>query len=191
MNKNVVMLLAGMLLLTLCLLFINSAVFSQPMIEYADFAANALQVQRAKTGHELLGNYSRFEFHHPGPAFMYMMAGGEFLFYDWTRIVPAPFNGELLACILFNCALLTVALLVIQTHLPGSLFPALAIAASVWFVSAVNITSLAADGLHGGLVSPWMPHMLLTPFLVFVAAIVSASTGRTEHLPVSALAGGC
>ena len=167
---------------------INRAIFTQPMIEYTDFAANALQVQEAKAGRELLGNYSRFHFHHPGPVFFYVMAAGEVVFYDWLQLVPAPFNAEMLAAILFNCACWALALVVLQEHFHGRLFGALGIAASVWFAAAVNLS--AADGLRGVIVSPWMPHMLLAPFLLFAAATVSAAAGRTGHLPLSALAAG-
>jgi hypothetical protein len=183
-----ILLLAGMLLFTGEVVAINRTVLTVPMIEYGDFAANALQIQEAKTGRELLGNYSRFQFHHPGPAFFYVMAAGEIVFYDWLHLVPAPFNAQILAAILFNCACLTVALLILGEHFRSRLFAALAITGSVWFAVAVNLSP--ADTMRGVLISPWMPHMLLAPFLLFAAATVSVAAGKAAHLPLSTFGAG-
>ena len=65
-------------------------VFGGPMYEWADFAANAFQIDRAKHLSELLGNYSRFGFHHPGPAFFYAYAASEVLFHDLLGVAGAP-----------------------------------------------------------------------------------------------------
>ena len=40
----------------------------------ADLAVNALYIERAKNGQELLGPYSRYNFHHPGPISFYLLA---------------------------------------------------------------------------------------------------------------------
>lgn len=64
------------------LLILNRDLFKVPIWEYTDFAANALQVERAKHFRELLGNYSRWGFHHPGPAFFYIFAFGERVLHD-------------------------------------------------------------------------------------------------------------
>jgi hypothetical protein len=81
------------LVFALIVLGINRALFTTSIIESSDFAANALQVQNAKHLAELLGNYSRWRFHHPGPAFFYIYAAGEWIFYDLLHLVPAPFNN--------------------------------------------------------------------------------------------------
>jgi hypothetical protein len=54
----------------------------------------------------LTGHYSRWHFHHPGPAFLYLFALGEFVFDDLFHVVPAPYNGQPLIAILFHGALL-------------------------------------------------------------------------------------
>ena len=46
-------------------------------VEAGDFAANSLQVLQAKTDIITEGHYSRFGFHHPGPAFLYTLAISE------------------------------------------------------------------------------------------------------------------
>ncbi|MBL9080255.1 MAG: hypothetical protein JNK76_00525, partial [Planctomycetales bacterium] len=54
------------LALVAVLLTINRDIlFHQPVCEVYDFAANALQINSAKVGLEIEGNYSRWKFHHP------------------------------------------------------------------------------------------------------------------------------
>src|SRR4029077_7570527 len=65
--------------------------------ETDDYAADSLQIIKAKHFRETLGQYSRYGFHHPGPAFFYVLGWGEFLFSDATHLVPTPFNGQLIA----------------------------------------------------------------------------------------------
>src|SRR5271165_5126166 len=80
----------------LLILVLNVQLFTKPIVEHSDFAANSLLVQQAKHFKLLTGHYSRWFFHHPGPAFLYLFALGEFLFHDVLHIVPAPYNGQLL-----------------------------------------------------------------------------------------------
>src|SRR5215471_288561 len=95
------------------LLVINRDLFRAPIWEYSDYAANAIQIERAKHFRELLGNYSRWAFHHPGPGFMYVFALGERLFHDWFRLVPGEMNSHILTAVLVNLAFLfgTIAIL--------------------------------------------------------------------------------
>src|ERR1017187_9572233 len=81
-------------LFLLLILALNADVFRKPIIEDGDFAANSLIVQQAKHLHLLVGHYSRWGFHHPGPAYWYLFALGEFLFYDTLHLVPAPRSEE-------------------------------------------------------------------------------------------------
>src|SRR6185295_9336068 len=73
-------------------ILLNNArpIFSDAHYETGDLAANSLQVIRAKHFELVLGNYSRFGFYHPGPAFFYVYAAGEALFHDVLGIVPTP-----------------------------------------------------------------------------------------------------
>src|SRR5580693_5029723 len=89
-------------------LSLNARLFSHSLYEVSDLAVNALQVQNAKHFRELLGNYSRWNFHHPGPAAFYMLAAGESVFYDTLPVVPAPLNAEFLTVLVFNTGCLFV-----------------------------------------------------------------------------------
>src|ERR1700753_3629488 len=88
------------------LLIINRELFNLPIFEYTDFAANAIQVERAKHFRELLGNYSRWGFHHPGPAFFYIFALGERVLHDWLHLVPSEMNAHILSMAALNTAFL-------------------------------------------------------------------------------------
>src|SRR5205085_9437564 len=70
----------------------SEAIFRTHIYEADDYAANSLQVLKAKSFHETVGNYCRFGFHHPGPAFFYVYAAGEAVFFDGVHVVPTPFN---------------------------------------------------------------------------------------------------
>jgi hypothetical protein len=76
--------------------------FRETHIEDGDFAANALQIRKAKTFGEIYGNYSRWRFHHPGPGFFYCYAAGEALLYDGLKAVPSPHNAHLFTGVLLQ-----------------------------------------------------------------------------------------
>jgi hypothetical protein len=44
---------------------------------WGDAAINGLSVLRAEHLQQLVGNYSRVGFHHPGPGYMYLLGAGE------------------------------------------------------------------------------------------------------------------
>ena len=177
-------LLIAFLVFASVLLVINRDLFRQPIIEYYDFAANALQVQRAMHFRELLGNYSRWGFHHPGPAFFYFLALGEYVFHNWLRTVPAAMNAHILTITLINSAFLFSAIRVFSAYIWSRLFAPAAIALSLVFVYVVN------DTIPGSaIVSVWMPHVLLFCFLLFLTACASVATGKMRHLPILTFTG--
>ena len=163
-------------------LAINGHWFRVPLVESSDWAANSIQIYHAKMFREMLGNYSRWLFHHPGPVFFYLLAAGESLFGDWLHVVPAPMNAHLVMLVLVNTALLFGSIEIFAQHFPGPLFRPLALAAAVLAIYNVN---LAHPG--SALVSLWMPHVALFPFLFFASACASVAAGRVGHLPLLAL----
>ncbi len=80
----------------------NRFLFSTRLYEDADMGANSILVEQARHFTLLIGNYSRDHFHHPGPAYMYVMAAGESLFWAWLHVVPTAWNGQLLAVYALN-----------------------------------------------------------------------------------------
>lgn len=77
------------------------------------------QVLAAKDFDLLVGNYSRVGFHHPGPALIYVQAFGEWLFYDVLNLVPIPWNGQAIGILLFNAAMMALALGLIHDWYPS------------------------------------------------------------------------
>jgi len=178
-DKAPLVLTAAFMLLVLA---VNFQIFTQPIVEAGDFAANSLLVQQAKHFRLLTGHYSRWHFMHPGPAFLYLFALGEFLFYEVLHVVPAPYNGQLLITILFNGALLCAALYVFRRH--AKLPVPLALLATELVAVMVNVS-----GSPSMLVSNWMPDVLLFPFLLLTVGAASVLAGETRDLPLLAFSG--
>ena len=153
--------------------------FASPVHEHGDTALNALQIGRAKEFAELHGNYSRFRFHHPGPAFFYVYAMAERVLCDWLPTGLTPFNAHSLAGLALQGFFfaLGVGLFAQWLERPGFV-PLALLAAAVHF-------SLAGSSFW----SIWPPHVLLMPFFAFWVACVSVASGRLEHGPWIALAG--
>jgi hypothetical protein len=156
--------------------------FSTPLYETADLAANSLQINLATHLLEIHGNYSRFGFHHPGPAFFYVYAAGEFLFFNMLHLVPAPHNGQLLAGALLQSAFLAAAIAIVARYAAPNrgLFVTGAIAvALVHFQLAGNPET-----------SLWPPDQLVLPFACFVVVAIAVACGQMGLLPVLVLCGG-
>lgn len=158
------------------LLFRNRWVFSRHVTEYGDEALNSLLVRKALRFHLLVGNYSRVGFHHPGPAFMDNQAIGQGLFYDLLHLVPAPFNGQLVAVMAMNCLMLAAVVRIVWRH-TGSLACAL-------LAAVVPYTYLAFPVAGGDpIASTWMPDQYLVPVLLLIFSAAAVSTGRLTELP--------
>lgn len=155
--------------------------FSTSYYEEGDDASNALQIHRAKQFRELHGNYSRFNFHHPGPAFFYVYALGEVVLTDLTAIAPAPHNARLYTGVLIQLAFFAAAVALLARH---SRQPGLTIALTL-VAAALNYAQV--DGV---LYSVWPPYVLLMPFLCFVVACAAVFNGDRSALPVFVIAGG-
>jgi hypothetical protein len=154
--------------------------FKTAILERGDIAVNALQIDNAKHGTEIYGNYSRFMFNHPGPAFFYAYAAGERVLHDWLRLVPTPHNAHLLASLFIQVSFFALAIAVVHCWIGSWTFVALSLLAGMWHFA------LARDAFT----SIWPPHVLLMPFLGFVTALSSFAAGRTRDLAIAAVAGG-
>ena len=164
-------------MLTAVLLVRNAYLFTTKIYENQDFAANTIAVLQAKHLQLLTGNYSKEHFYHPGPAFLYVMAAGEALFHDALHVVPTPWNGQLLAILLLNAALIGATLAVLARH-----------AGSVRVALACLLIVLLFVALHPLTVnSAWMPYVYFTPALLLLVSGASVATGQTTALPLLAL----
>jgi len=68
--------LIAVVLFVAVLLNNSQLVFHSRQYETDDYAADSLQIIKAKHFRETVGQYSRYGFHHPGPAFLYVFAWG-------------------------------------------------------------------------------------------------------------------
>ena len=153
--------------------------FAYPVFEDGDAAVNALAIDRAKAFQEIHGNYSRYYFRHPGPAFFYVYALAERALCDAIPTGWSPNTVHSLAGLALQSAFFALALTLAAAWAPAPLFLALALLAAALHFAHVE----------GAFTSIWPPHVLLMPFLAFWVACISVASGRGEHLPWVFLSG--
>ena len=158
--------------------------FLTPHYEGGDLAANALQIRQAKTFHEIYGNYSRFGFHHPGPAFFYAYALGEAVLFDTLRLVPSPYNAHAITGVLIQALFFTWALFIAARRVRRPLILPLLLAFAAVHFSIVNL-SIPGSAFE----SIWPPYVLLCPFLCFIVASASVASGEVKDLVPCVLTG--
>ena len=181
----------ALLLFTAVLVNNSELIFKTHYYEAEDYAANSLQVLKAKQFHETVGNYCRFGFHHPGPAFFYLMAWGEIVFHDVASIVPTPFNGQLIALYALSAFFLgaTIRLIAAKLSRPAAaVFVGLSLLFAAWHFGAVSKFFEFIPG-YLGFLTPWLPCLIVLPFLCFVVAAGSVAAGAGKDLPLMTLAG--
>jgi hypothetical protein len=157
----------------------NAALFRTRLYEQGDSGANSILIEQAMRFRLLVGHYSREGFNHPGPAFLYVQAFGEWLARDLLHVVPTAWNGQLLAVYALDSALAALVVVVVYGW-TGSMRCAAAAFAVILIFAA----------MHPGIVtSNWMPFMLILPFFVFLLAAASVAAGQARDLWVLALSG--
>jgi hypothetical protein len=122
----------------------------------------------ASQGHLLVGAYSRFQWHHPGPLYFYLLAP----FYMASGYKTAGLNA--------GAAALSIGSIFVVAVVLGRRRPALALAASA---------TLALYAWRGSeaLASPWNPHVAVLPAAALIVAAADVFAGATLMLPVVAL----
>jgi hypothetical protein len=157
----------------------NRFLFSTRLYEDADMGANSILAEQARHFTLLVGNYSRDHFHHPGPAYMYVMAAGESLFWAWLHVVPTAWNGQLLAVYALNSLFVGLAAWV-GYGWTRTLRGAATCFAAVLILAAAHPAVLSSD---------WMPYLYVQAYLTFLIAAASVAAGRGRHAWVLALTG--
>jgi hypothetical protein len=161
------------------LLVRNAFLFAAPEYEDADMGANSILIEQARRFTLLVGHYSREHFNEPGPAFLYVQAWGESLFYDALHLVPTPWNGQLIALYALN-ALFAASVVAVGYGWTRSLGGAAATLAVVALFGALHPTMFSSD---------WMPYVFVPAYVAFVVAIASVAAGRAQDCWLAALAG--
>jgi hypothetical protein len=175
-------LLAGLLLIR------SSFLFTTRLYETADEADNSILVVQAEHFALLHGNYSREGFFHPGPAYLYVMAAGQWLFHDATHLVPTPWNGQLIAILLLNSALMATVAWIVYIWARSAWAAVAAVALIVGLAAAVDVGVPEVIN-RNILAASWMPDVYVPTFLAFIVAAASVAAGRTSHLWLLAVTG--
>jgi hypothetical protein len=166
-------------LVLVVLLVRNAFLFSTPEYENADMGADSILIEQARRFSLLVGNYSREHFNHPGPAFLYVQAWGESLFYDALHLVPTPWNGQLIALYALN-ALFAASVVAVGYGWTRSVRGAAATLAVVALFGLLHPSMFSSD---------WMPYVYMPAYFAFVVAIASVAAGRTQDCWLAALSG--
>jgi hypothetical protein len=162
----------------LLLCFRNRYVFSLAIREDGDFAANAILIQRAAHFHQLVGEYSRVGFNHPGPAFLYVEAAGQTLFYSLLHLVPSAYDGQLMATFVLNAVVVGLVVWIVYRQGGSGLAAGMAYAVII-----------AYSGYHLTFASPWFPHLFFACFLLLMVAGASIASNDLRDLPAYVFAG--
>jgi hypothetical protein len=170
---------APFVLVLAVLLVRNAFLFSAPEYEDADMGANSILIEQARRFTLLVGHYSREHFNEPGPAFLYVQAWGESLFYDALHLVPTAWNGQLIGLYALN-ALFAASVVAVGYGWTRSIGGAAATLAAVALLGALHPTAFSSD---------WMPYVFVPAYLAFVVAIASVAAGRGQDCWLAALAG--
>lgn len=173
------MLLAA--ILGLLLLVNQHYLFHAELYESGDPAANTLAVLRAQHAEELHGPYSRWNFHHPGPALFYGEALGEMAFYRAWHLTPTPYNAQVLAVTLLLTGVFAAGISVAARWVRGGVFVSLALTLAALHFSAVGGRFL--------FVSTWSAYVIPLVFFGLLTAAASVAAGQGEDLPLLALCG--
>ena len=157
----------------------NRFLFTDRLYEQGDAGANSILITQAKHFTLLVGNYSRERFHHPGPAYMYVQAAGEYLFRNALHVVPTAWNAHMLSVFALNSAFVALAVGVVYGWTRSVRGAAACLAVFTGFVIAyppiVN--------------SDWMPYMYVLAYMVFILSAGSVAAGRAQDAWIFALTG--
>ncbi len=168
---------AAALVAVLCIR--NRFLFTTRLYEDADMGANSILVEQARRFTLLVGNYSRDHFHHPGPAYLYVKAAGESLFWAGLHVVPSAWNGQLLAVYALNAMFAGLAVGAVYGW-TGSLRGAAACFAAVTALAAAHPAVLSSD---------WMPYLYVVAYTTFLVAAASVAAGAVRDAWMLALTG--
>jgi hypothetical protein len=153
--------------------------FTDRFYEDFDAGANSILIQQAMHFTLLIGNYSREGFNHPGPAYMYVQAAGQWLFQYALHVVPTAWNAHVLAVFALNGAWVSMITGVVYGW-TRSLRGAAACLAVVLGLVATEPWILSYD---------WMPWLYVPAYLTFLVAAASVAAGAARDLWILTLAG--
>ncbi len=137
-----------------------------------DYAMYMLWADRIRDqGYLLVGNPSRMRCDHPGPFFAYAFDVFDRLF---SRALPSRYNVWILGEVILNACFTTVAATVLFPR-PGT---GVLLARAAFVLIALSVFNLYA-------IDFWMPYVVITPFLAFLATLPRLMDREFTWLPLS------
>ena len=116
----------------------------------------------ASEGRLLVGAYSRFQWHHPGPLYFFLIAP----FYALSGDKSTGLNAGAVAV---SIAAMAIVAAVLMRRRPAlAMFCSAALVAFAWRASEA-------------VASPWNPHVTLLPGLALIVAAADVIAGRATH----------
>jgi len=166
--------------LVLAVLVVRSRfLFTASFYEQGDAGANSILIQQAMHGTLLIGNYSREGFNHPGPAYMYVQAAGQWLFLYVLHLVPTAWNAHVLAVFALNSAFVAMITCVVYGWTRSLRGEAACLAVLLGCV-ATEPWILSYD---------WMPWMYVPAYITFLVAAASVAAGGSRDLWILTVTG--
>jgi hypothetical protein len=153
--------------------------FTVSFYEQGDAGGNSILIQQAMHGTLLIGNYSREGFNHPGPAYMYVQAAGQWLFLYALHLVPTAWNAHVLAVFALNSAFVSMITGVVYGWTRSLRGAAVCLAVVLGFI-ATEPSILSLD---------WMPWMYVPTYIAFLVAAASVAAGGSRDLWILTLTG--
>lgn len=135
-----------------------------------DIAADMLLANRIRDeGWLLVGHYSRWNFNHPGPFWIYYNTLIEWVF---SALEVSRYQLWILGSILINAVFALFCSLALATYLLGRRHILLSL---LFFVVLVGMVG-------GDVVSIWMPYRLILPYAAFVICVLHLGNGNWRYL---------
>lgn len=144
---------------------------SPPFFPHGDHAVLEIYTRLAASGDQRLGPYSRFHFHHPGPALFYLSLP----VYEATGRTH---EGLKLAALLIN-GLSVLGMLWLARRLAGL---------GGYLATAVGLAAFVTWWGPAGLLSNWNPTVAVLPFGLALLAWGAVGAGHVILLPLAVFA---
>lgn len=154
--------------LVLAAFLVAAARQAQPVTPVSDTAVLESYTAYASQGALLVGPYSRYAWHHPGPIYFYLLAP----FYTLSGSLTAGLNAGALAINLMS--MLVMAWVLVRA------------ADGVLAIVTTAMVALYAWRLMPILASPWNPHVIVLPTMALIVVCAAILTGWAELLPLAA-----
>jgi hypothetical protein len=130
------------------------------VVFYGDEALEALATRDVWTGHQLLGPYSRFGWHHPGPALFYSLAVPD-------RLLGSGGTGMVIGMLLLNAVAVAAVVIVVGCRAGPW--------AALWSAGSLAVLHLA---LGAAIFRQfWNPYAVIMPMLLLVVLAADAAIG--------------